>query len=127
MFLLYHSSTALFVSTVSHVFPQLSVTWVSVFLTVFTLFFGELIPNIVGSRRSIAIARLMMPMLMRLTRVMRPLTSLVLRGSDSFLKQVGVLPAGDNDRSTLGGGGSKQRKEPSDTHVSEDMLRMVGL
>ena len=99
-------STAFFVSTMSSAFPNLSFGLITALLTVFTLFFGELLPKAIAVSNSELVARKTVKSISRLATLLYPITYFFKRSSDFLLRLSGLRSIEDNS-------------------VSEDMLRMV--
>eukprot|EP01031_Cornospumella_fuschlensis_P037865 gene37865-45998_t len=99
-------STALFVTSMSALFPRLSLGFITAALTVITLFFGELLPKALAVSNSELVARKLVPILARMTSVLTPFTASVTVLSDLVLRLTGM-------------------RNEEDKSVSEDMLRMV--
>eukprot|EP01038_Epipyxis_sp_PR26KG_P011636 gene11636-15586_t len=99
-------STALFVATISEIFPNLSLGFVTVALTAITLFFGELIPKAIAVSNSELVARKLVPFINRLATLLYPFTMTITTLSDIVLSWSGL-------------------RSKEDRNVSEDMLRMV--
>ena len=99
-------STALFVTTLTELFPRLSLGAVTAALTAVTLFFGELLPKALAVANSELVARLMVPYISRLSTVLLPITAGITCLSDVVLQSTGM-------------------RNEEDKNVSEDMLRMV--
>ena len=98
--------TALLVSTLERVMPQLSLAVVTATLTAFTLFFEELVPTSIAVANSEVVTRACVPLLSRVATVLRPVTSAITSMNALVLRMVGLKAREDNS-------------------VSEDMLRRV--
>ena len=99
-------STALFVATITQLFPKLSLGAITATLTAITLFFGELLPKALAVSNCELVARKMVPVISRLATVLLPFTSTITFLSDLVLQNAGM-------------------RSVEDRNVSEDMLRMV--
>lgn len=99
-------STAFFVTIMSATFPNLSLGFITALLTVFTLFFGELLPKAIAVSNSELVARKTVKSISRLATILYPITFFFKRSSDFLLRVAGLRRIEDNS-------------------VSEDMLRMV--
>lgn len=99
-------STALFVTSISRLFPKLSLGLVTAALTVITLFFGELLPKALAVSNSEYVARKLVPLISPYSMLLSPLTSIVTILSDLILRMFGM-------------------RSEEDRNVSEDMLRLV--
>jgi CBS domain containing-hemolysin-like protein len=99
-------STAFFVSIMSSAFPNLSFGLITALLTVFTLFFGELLPKAIAVSNSELVARKTVKSISRLATLLYPITYFFKKSSDFLLRLSGLRSIEDNS-------------------VSEDMLRMV--
>lgn len=99
-------STAFFVTIMSSTFPKLSLGFITALLTIFTLFFGELLPKAIAVSNSELVARKTVKSISRLAMILYPITFFFKRSSDYLLRFAGLRSIEDNS-------------------VSEDMLRMV--
>jgi putative hemolysin len=99
-------STAFFVTIMSSTFPSLSLGFITALLTIFTLFFGELLPKAIAVSNSELVARKTVKSISRLATVLYPITFFFKCSSDYLLRFAGLRSIEDNS-------------------VSEDMLRMV--
>lgn len=99
-------STALFITSVSALFPSISLGTVTAALTAITLFFGELLPKAIAVNKSETVARKLLPVISRMAFLFTPLTSTVTLLSDFVLSAFGLRGIEDGS-------------------VSEDMLRRV--
>ena len=99
-------STALFVTSISALFPALGLGSITIALTAITLFFGELLPKALAVANSELVARRLVPFLSRLSAVMLPATSLMTLLSNAVLVRFGM-------------------RLVEDKNVSEEMVRRV--
>lgn len=99
-------STALFVATMSQLFPNISLGAITATLTAITLFFGELLPKALAVSNCELVARKLVPLISRLATILLPFTSTITFLSDLVLQNAGM-------------------RSVEDRNVSEDMLRMV--
>ncbi|RYH05523.1 DUF21 domain-containing protein [archaeon] len=82
-------STALFVTSMSALFPRLSLGFITAALTVITLFCGELLPKALAVSNSELVARKIVPVLARMTSVLTPFTTSVTVLSSLVLRLTG--------------------------------------
>lgn len=99
-------STALFVTSISALFPSLGLGSITIALTAITLFFGELLPKALAVANSELVARRLVPLLSRLSALMLPATSLMTLLSNAVLARFGL-------------------RSVEDKNVSEEMVRRV--
>jgi len=99
-------STALFVGTVSRMFPQLSLGTVTAALTSITLLFGEILPKALAVSNPEVVVRRVASPINYLATVLQPITATVTFLSKLFLGLLGL-------------------ELVDDKAVSEDMLRMM--
>jgi CBS domain containing-hemolysin-like protein len=99
-------STALFVGTVSRLFPQLSLGTVTAALTSITLLFGEILPKALAVSNPEVVVRRVASPINYLATVLQPITATVTFLSKLFLGLLGL-------------------ELVDDKAVSEDMLRMM--
>lgn len=94
-------STALFVTTFVKIFPNVSLGFVTAFLTAITLFFGELLPKALAVSNSELVARKLVPPINRLSSILLPVTYCINKLSDFCLSLAGMRNVEDRAVSEL--------------------------
>jgi len=99
-------STALFVATVTHLFPGLSLGFITAMLTGITLLFGELLPKALAASNPEIVIRSMAGPISFMAALIQPLTAGVALVSHLFFALMGL-------------------RSEEDKNVTEDMLRLM--